>query len=489
MASPRSSRPCAARDTGSARASAVHNPARLLRSTTFRLTLIYFGLFGVSAVVLVGFLYWSTAGFMARQTDQAIEAEIRGLGEQYSQFGTLGLVRALNRRTARARASRGLYLLTDASLRPLAGNLSAWPREAPGADGWVTFELEYADQRGAVDFGRARIFELSGGLRLLVGRDIRERLEIDARFRESIGWGIALALLLSIAGGVLISRPMLRRIDAVNQTSREIMAGALDRRIPVRGTGDEFDRLAANLNDMLDRIAQLVASVREVSDNIAHDLRSPLARLRGRLELALADRGDEDAYRRAIGRTIEEADALLATFNSLLRIARLEAGVEAGPIDSFDLDALVDDVAELYAPLAEERRVALAAAPGAAGRIRADRDLLFQAIANLLDNAIKYSPEGGAVTVAARAIGDRVEVSVADAGPGVPDALKDRVVERFFRVEASRNAPGAGLGLSLVAAVVERHGGALELADNHPGLRVALTLPREPALAPAGLPA
>ena len=462
---------------------------RILHSTTFRLTLVYFGLFGVSAVVLVGFLYWSTAGFMARQTDQAIEAEIRGLAEQYSQFGTIGLVRALNRRTSRARASRGLYLLTDSGLRPLAGNLSAWPREAPGPDGWVTFKLEFADQRGAVDFGRARIFELTGGLRLLVGRDIRERLEIDARFRESIGWGIALALVLSIAGGVLISRPMLRRIDAINQTSREIMAGALDRRIPARGTGDEFDRLAANLNDMLDRIAQLVASVREVSDNIAHDLRSPLARLRSRLELTLTEEGDEDAYRRAIGRTIEEADALLATFNSLLRIARLEAGVETGQIASFDLDGLVDDVAELYAPLAEERGVALAAAPGGAGRIGADRDLLFQALANLLDNAIKFSPDGGTVTVAARGLGDRVELAVADSGPGVPDALKQRVVERFFRVEASRNAPGAGLGLSLVAAVAERHGGALELADNDPGLRAVLTLPREPGAAPARLPA
>ena len=460
--------------------------ARLLGSTTFRLTLIYFGLFGVSAVVLVGFLYWSTAGFMARQTDEAIEAEIRGLAEQYSQFGTIGLVRALNRRTSQARASRGLYLLTDANLRPLAGNLSAWPRETPEPDGWLTFELEYADRRGAVDLGRARIFELTGGLRLLVGRDIRERLEIDARFRESIGWGIALALVLSIAGGVLVSRPMLRRIDAINQTSREIMAGALDRRIPTRGTDDEFDRLAANLNEMLDRIAQLVASVREVSDNIAHDLRSPLARLRSRLELTLADRGDEEAYRRAIARTIEEADALLKTFNSLLRIARLEAGVETGQVETFDLDGLVGDVAELYAPLADERSVELDVTPERAGRIRGDRDLLFQALANLLDNAIKFSPGGKTVTIAARALDDRVTVTVSDCGPGIPEALKNRVAERFFRVETSRNAPGAGLGLSLVAAVVERHEGSLDLDDNRPGLRVVLGLPRELREAVAG---
>ena len=279
---------------------------------------------------------------------------------------------------------------------------------------------------------------------------------------------------------------MLRRIDAINQTSREIMAGALDRRIPTRGTDDEFDRLAANLNEMLDRIAQLVASVREVSDNIAHDLRSPLARLRSRLELTLADRGDEEAYRRAIARTIEEADALLKTFNSLLRIARLEAGVETGQVETFDLDGLVGDVAELYAPLADERSVELDVTPERAGRIRGDRDLLFQALANLLDNAIKFSPGGKTVTIAARALDDRVTVTVSDCGPGIPEALKNRVAERFFRVETSRNAPGAGLGLSLVAAVVERHEGSLDLDDNRPGLRVVLGLPRELREAVAG---
>ncbi len=457
---------------------------RLLRSTTFRLTLFYFGLSAVSAAVLIGFLYWATAGFMARQTDEAIEAEIRGLAEQYEQFGTIGLVRALDRRTAQARASRGLYLLTDSGFRPLAGNLSAWPREKPEPDGWLTFRLEYADQRGAVDLGRARVFELTGGLRLLVGRDIRERLQIDARFRESIGWGFALALALGIAGGALIGRSVLRRIDAVNRTSREIMSGTFDRRIPTRGSGDEFDQLAANLNEMLDRIAHLIASVRGVSDNIAHDLRTPLARLRGRLELALAEPAGEDACRRAVVRAIEEADALLKTFNSLLRIARLEAGIETRQIESFDLDRLVGDVIELYAPLAEERGIALAAGTGEAGRISGDRDLLFQAVANLLDNAIKFSPRNGAVSISVRRTGERTAIAVADNGPGIPAALRDRAVERFFRLETARSTPGAGLGLSLAAAVVERHGGTLALEDNDPGLRVVIILPHELGAAP-----
>ena len=452
---------------------------RLIRTSTFRVVLVYLGLFSASIMVLIGFLYWSTAGFIARQTDAAIQAEIRGLSEQYAQFGTIGLVRALDRRTARARANRGLYLLADAAFRPLAGNLSSWPRETADAQGWLTFRLEYADAPGAVDHGRARTFALGGGLRLLVGRDIRERMEIAQLLRDSVGWGLALAVALSLAGGLLVSRPMLRRIDAINAAGAEIMAGELDRRIPLRGAGDEFDRLAENLNAMLDRIARLLAGVREVSDNIAHDLRGPLARLRGRLELALDGPADGAAYREAIERTIAEADDLLKTFNSLLSIARLEAGAQEARLEPFAMDALLADVAELYAPLADAAKIALGLAIPTGITVRGDRHLLFQCIANLIDNAIKFSPEGGRITVSAgRADDDTVQVVVADRGPGIPDALKPRVFERFYRIEAARNRPGSGLGLSLAAAIAMRHDGALVLEDNHPGLRAVLRLKR-----------
>ena len=452
---------------------------RLIRTSTFRVVLVYLGLFSASIMVLIGFLYWSTAGFIARQTDAAIQAEIRGLSEQYAQFGTIGLVRALDRRTARARANRGLYLLADAAFRPLAGNLSSWPRETADAQGWLTFRLEYADAPGAVDHGRARTFALGGGLRLLVGRDIRERMEIAQLLRDSVGWGLALAVALSLAGGLLVSRPMLRRIDAINAAGAEIMAGELDRRIPLRGAGDEFDRLAENLNAMLDRIARLLAGVREVSDNIAHDLRGPLARLRGRLELALDGPADGAAYHEAIERTIAEADDLLKTFNSLLSIARLEAGAQEARLEPFAMDALLADVAELYAPLADAAKIALGLAIPTGITVRGDRHLLFQCIANLIDNAIKFSPEGGRITVSAgRADDDTVQVVVADRGPGIPDALKPRVFERFYRIEAARNRPGSGLGLSLAAAIAMRHDGALVLEDNHPGLRAVLRLKR-----------
>ncbi len=454
--------------------------SRLVRTSTFRVVLVYLGLFSVSIVVVLGFLYWSTAGFMSRQTDEAIEAEIRGLSEQYAQFGAIGLVRALNRRTARARATRGLYLLADAAYRPVAGNLTSWPQERADAQGWLTFRLEYADARGAVDFGRARTFALSGGLHLLVGRDIRERVEIAHRARGSVGWGLVLAIALSLAGGLLISRPMLRRIDAINAAGTEIMAGELDRRIPLSGTGDEFDRLAENLNAMLDRIAGLIDGVREVSDNIAHDLRSPLARLRGRLELALDGPADEAACREAIERTIAEADDLLKTFNALLSIARLEAGAEETRMGPFPLDGLLTDVCELYAPLAESAKIAFKLGPPGGLNVRGDRHLLFQCAANLIDNAIKFSPEGGEIDVSAALAADpgMIEVAVADRGPGIPDALKQRVLERFYRIEAARNRPGSGLGLSLAAAIVMRHDGALALEDNHPGLRAVLRLKR-----------
>ncbi len=232
-------------------------PVRFLRSTTARLALIYLALFGASVMVLLGFLYWSTAGFMSRQTDATIDAEITGLAEQYGQFGTVGLVRAIERRTADARASRGLYLVTGpGGLTPIAGNLSQWPAEAPDAEGWLTFTLEYASPSartggGDVDLGRARVFALAGGLRLLVGRDIRERLEIAGRIRQSLAWGMAITIALAALGGIFISRSMLRRIEAINKTSRDIMAGSLSQRVPVRGSGDEFDRLAETMWEVI----------------------------------------------------------------------------------------------------------------------------------------------------------------------------------------------------------------------------------------------
>jgi signal transduction histidine kinase len=292
--------------------------------------------------------------------------------------------------------------------------------------------------------------------------------------------------LVSIGGGYWVSRKLLTRIDAVSATSRTIMEGDLTGRLPVHGSGDELDRLSESLNLMLARIEQLMAGLREVSDNIAHDLKTPLNRLRNRVEEALREPHGEPVYREALERTIEEADGLIKTFNALLSIARLEAGAGGENREQLDVSELVRDVAELYEPVAEERGILLKAETAPPLVIRADRQLLGQAIANLIDNAIKYgAPDaaqenGGAAPEVEVSVGANegvAEIVVTDRGPGVPEAERERVLNRFVRLEASRCEPGSGLGLSLVAAVARLHGGTLKLEDNAPGLRVVLALP------------
>ena len=451
---------------------------RLLRSSIFRLALVYLCLFSVSVLALVGFIYWSTAGSLTRQIDATIDAEIRGLAEQFNQRGILGLIRAIQRRSDRARETRGLYILTDRNFAPLAGNLSQWPGSPPDEDGWITFPLDYADVEAAgVNFGRGRTFDLGGWYHLLVGHDFRERLLVAKRIRESLIWGIAAVIGLSLLGGMLMSRRLVRQVDAINKTSQDIMAGDLSQRIPVSKRGDEFDRLAGNLNAMLDQIERLLVGMKQVGDNIAHDLRSPLARLRSRLEVTLMERPDPAAYREAIRRTIAEADALLQTFNALLSIAQAEAGASRRNFEAVDLGRLLNDVAELYEPLAEERHQRLAVDQNGAIEIRGDRDLLFQAVANLVDNAVKFAPEEGAVELSLARDGERAVITVADNGPGIPQAARERVRERFYRLETSRSTPGSGLGLSLVGAVSDLHDGRLRLEDNGPGLRARLDLP------------
>ena len=445
---------------------------RLLNSATFRLALLYVALFGGSAAVLLGFIWWATAGVLSQQVDETVLADIKGLAEQYERRGTAGVAAIIAERVRRDPGGRTVYLLTDPLRRPLVGNLSNWPTVEPDEDGWINFELV---DRDAVDgrphLARARPFVLQGGLNLLVGREVRELEQTRLMILNAMLWGIGITAALALAGGIAMSRGTARRIEAINQTSREIMSGDLSRRIPTRGSDDEFDQLATNLNGMLERIEALMDGLRHVSDNIAHDLRTPLTRLRSRLEdigTATAAGGD----RAAIDAALAEADGLLAVFNALLRITRIEAG---GRRENFSAVALADvarDVAELYEPVAEENGLALSVDVGAGGEIPGDRDLIFQAIANLVDNALKYTPAGGRVSIAATGR----NVIVADSGPGIPAESRDVVFDRFHRLESSRNRPGSGLGLSLVRAVARFHGGDVTLEDNHPGLRATLRL-------------
>ena len=446
---------------------------RLLRTTTFRLAAIYLILFGVSVMALLAFIYWNTAGLSTAQTDATIEAEITGLAEQYRDNGLIGLTQIVRERSQNQRQS--LYLLADRNRFPLTGNIDSWPETETDPDGWL--EFPYSRPVGGeieTHRARARHLALPGGFQLLVGRDIQERLELERVMRGSLAWALALTLGFGLAGGIFMSRNMLRRVELINRTSREIIAGRLSERVPVTGADDELDQLAGNLNAMLEQIEGLVTGMRQVTDNIAHDLRSPLNRLRSRLEVTLLEDGNLDSYREALRQTVEEADQLLTTFNALLSIAQAESGQAITDLDQIDLGQVAANAAELYEPVAEEKGLAFVSEIAADLGIRGNEPLLSQAIANLLDNAIKYTPSGGAVTVSASLADGWCELAIADTGPGIPEADRARVRDRFVRLEASRTSPGTGLGLSLVQAVARLHGAEMQLLDNRPGLRVVL---------------
>ena len=323
---------------------------------------------------------------------------------------------------------------------------------------------------------------MPGGFRLLVGRDLDERERLYHIVLRAGRWSVAIVIVLGLAGGLFVTRRVLRRVDAMTETTRTIMAGDLGGRLPVAGTGDELDRLADNLNVMLERIEALMYGLKEVSDNIAHDLKTPLTRLRNRSEEALRTAKSEAEYRAALEATIEESEGLIRTFNALLMIARAESGQARDDMSEFDAAEIAHDVGELYEPLAEEKGIALKVEADAPAKVKGNRELVSQALANLVDNAIKYAeprdapPNGAAPEIVVRALseGDRILLTVADSGPGIPEADRARVVERFVRLEQSRSQPGSGLGLSLASAVARLHGGELTLATTSPGSRASL---------------
>lgn len=450
------------------------NQTRLFGSSTFRLALIYMALFGASVLMLLGFIYWSTVAFMGRQTDAIIDAEIEGLAERYRVSGISGLTDLIAERLSRKPAGSSVYLLADDSLQPMVGNLDRWPAAAPTTDGWLSFRLEDQASSGDVHKARARVFRLQGGFHLLVGRDMHDLEEAQGYIIRALIWGLAVTVVLALVGGSMMSRSMVRRLETINEASREIMQGDLSRRIPTKGSGDDFDQLTDNLNSMLDRIELLMEDVRRVSDNIAHDLRTPLSRLRQHLEMLKMQNPSGEQQRESVEQALAEADGLLGTFNALLRIARIESAAQRAGFAEVDLAALVRDVAELYEPLAEEKQQRFTTNVQDAVHIDGDRDLLFQAVANLVDNAIKYTPAGGQIELTLQTHGEGARIIVADDGPGIPAEARNQVLQRFFRLDTSRTTPGSGLGLSLVAAVAKLHRAQLLLTDNGPGLRVVL---------------
>jgi signal transduction histidine kinase len=469
--------------------------SRLIASIPFRLTVAYMGGFVVAAALIVGFVAWRANGLLTARAIEALSAEVTALREQFQAGGPPRLAAAINERVAEPGA--GLYLLLDASGRKMAGNLSAIPPELAESSHGRVFAYARALDRagGARRLAVGEAVPVQGGLTLLVGRDIEDQRQFALTMGRVALWSVGLLSLLGVGAGVLISRAVLGRIDAVSEASRKIMAGDLSRRVPVSGSGDELDRLSESLNAMLARIEELMLALREVSDNIAHDLKTPLTRLRNRAEAALRDPSGSASYRDGLVKTIEEADDLIKTFNALLLIARLEAGAVAESMSVVDPASIVSDVAELYEPVAEDAGLALAVSAPAGLTLVANRELVSQAVANLVDNAIKYSASTQVVEITLNSTAESVEISVADRGPGVAPQDRQRALQRFVRLEKSRSRPGAGLGLSLVAAVARLHGGSIRLEDNAPGLRAVLALPRGgpgvqkqpmPAMEPAG---
>jgi signal transduction histidine kinase len=462
---------------------------RLLSSTPFRLTLAYMGAFVAAAALIVGFIAWRANDLLTNKVVETLEAEITGLREQFQAGGAERLAAVVAQRSSQPGSS--LYMLIDATGRKVAGNLDRVPAEIDGSARGSVFSYARSGPEGQARVSRLAVgvpVAVPGGLILIVGRDIEDL----HRFAGSMGqlglWSIALLSILGIGAGLAVSRSVLRRIETITDASRTIMAGDLSKRIPLNGSGDELDRLSENLNSMLARIEELIGALREVSDNIAHDLKTPLTRLRNRAEAALAHPDGSACYRDGLVKTIEEADELIKTFNSLLLIARLEAGAVAESMGPVDPAAIVADIAELYEPVAEEAGMTLETSVAKGLRLVVNRELVSQAVANLVDNAIKYSaderrprPTDGAarptITLSMVRAADAIEINVADRGPGVAPEDRERALQRFVRLEKSRSRPGSGLGLSLVAAVARLHGGSIRLEDNAPGLRAVLTLP------------
>ncbi len=449
---------------------------KVLKTSTFRLAAIYLTVFAISIGAVLSYVYWNTVVLLQEQTDDTIGAEVQGLAEQYRQRGMTGLIEVIKSRSSENTGS--VYLFTNFVGRRLAGNLNSLPVGAVGDEGWFEFPYGVRTLTGREQhMARAYHLELTGGFTLVVGRDVEDRLRLAQLIRTALYWALGLAAVFGVGGSLLLSRNFLTRIDSISATSRTIMAGDLTGRMPVSGTGDELDRLALSLNDMLDQIERLMSGMKEISSNVAHDLRTPLTRMRSRVEAALRTDTAKD-QKAALESTLVETDQLLATFNALLSIAKAESGQARIGFIEVDVGELIAEMADLYEPLVEDLSGTLTLHTDPHTTLLADRQLLAQMLTNLIDNVLKYGldPETGAphVELFAGQNGQEVTIYVADRGPGIEEQDRKRVTERFVRLEKSRSAPGNGLGLSLVKGVMKLHNGTLVLEDNNPGLKVVM---------------
>jgi signal transduction histidine kinase len=447
---------------------------KLPRSSALTLAVAYISL-GLAALALFAAPLWYAWRVTIQEgRNEILQSDAQRLTEVFRREGAPGLVTYINARVGLQIAGERLLLLADEKLEPLAGNLAPWPASVPQKPGTYTVKLDLSGHMSDVALVHAL---LPGGYHLLVGRDTARYAPLEQRFWYALAGAVAILSVLGAFGGILVRRALMTRIDGIRQTISAIMQGDLRHRLPTDHSGDELNTLSQTVNGMLDQIEQLIHGIRNVSNSIAHDLRTPLAELRSRLEeLALTKPAAEHTFAE-IDAAVADVDGVIRIFNALLRLAEIDSGLRRSGFVAVDVAAVAAEAVEFYQPAAELRGTRLSLDIGGPAPIRGDPVLLAQALGNLIDNALKYTPGDGTITVAVRrGSDDSVEISVADSGPGIPDSEKPKAVERFYRGDASRATPGVGLGLSLVDAVARLHGSELQLEDNHPGLRASIVI-------------
>ena len=444
--------------------------SRVFRTSSFRLALVYAGMTGLSFIVLFGVILWSTAHFMHHQIDDSVANEIDEILTDPQSINLAGLASVVG---GLARHSGGFhYLLQDSAGKVIAGNMQSLDPQVGVRE--LTRPPGVTRSRDRSIRGKGVAVE--GGY-LFVGWSAHQLREMEEMVTGSFMWGLAASVVLALVGGVFAGHRIMRKIESVSETTRDIVAGDLTRRVRVSAAGDEFDNLAGSINSMLDRIEGLMSELRQVTTDIAHDLRTPLSRLRQRLERAQRPEADVAELREAVAGTVGEVDVILGIFGALLRIAQIESGARRSGFGVVDLSELLGTVAELYRSSAEERRQAFLFFVADNLSVGGDRELLLQLFANLVENAIKHSPPESRITLSAWQEPGRACVEIADNGPGIPAQLRSKVLQRFFRLESSRTTQGSGLGLSLAHAVVKLHEASMELSHNDPGLKVVVAMP------------
>jgi len=449
------------------------NYQALFRSAGFRFGVVYALLLAVSATALAMFLWWATAGLLDRQTEAAITADAQGLSERWFDGELPALVITIEERMAQNVDDDAIYLLVDSAMNRITGNLPSWPPMVTSVGPWYELPVMRAGMKSLVTVQR---YDLPGGYHLLVGRDVQVRAHLRKMLTDALLWAVVVVILMASVGALVIRNLFRRTLANISATSIAIAGGDFAKRVRLTGRGDEFDQIAEVINDMLDRIGRLMDGVRQVSNAIAHDLRTPITRARTRLEDAALHAETADDLRAAIERATMDLDDIVGVFQALLRIAEIEAGSRRSSFAHLDLAPLLNEVAELYGAVAEERGITLRLDVADAVPVYGDRAMIQQAIANLVDNAVKFSPDRDTVRLRAD-VAAMVIITVEDRGPGIPLAEREKATDRFYRGETARSTPGSGLGLSLVLAVANLHGGTLRLEDNQPGLRAVLSLP------------